>query len=97
MSTTENRGEETKINAMAFLCEFYGKEILNTFCDVCEEHRCNITEALLTLKYLLMQNLALEQKYPDFPNLAEMYARRMNLDTEHFLRNFHIPRRDQQD
>jgi hypothetical protein len=96
MSNTNYKGDEMKINAMAFLQEFYGKGILDRFCEACEEYQCNALDAVLTLKYLLMNNLALEQSYPDFPDLAEMYARRMDLDAEEFTHNFYIPRRDQQ-
>ncbi len=97
MSDTDKRDEKKTIHAQAFLQEFYGQGILDRFCEACSSFDCNVASAMVTLKYIVMQNLALEQSYPDFPDLAEMYATRMNLDTEAFSQHFYIPRRDQKD
>jgi hypothetical protein len=94
MSNNEQRDDRLKMNATAFLLEFYGKSIVNRFCETCADFGCEIVDALISLKYIVMQNMALEQSYPDFPDLAEMYAEKMELDQEEFVQNFYIPRRD---
>ena len=96
MSDRNKRSEELPMNAVAFLQEFYNTGIIEQFCTACRDYGCNVADAVITLKYLLMQNLALEQVYPDFPDLAEMYARRMDLDIQEFSQHFYIQRRDNQ-
>lgn len=80
--------------AMAFLLEFYGKGILDRFQHVCREHECDVSYAFVTLKYLLLQHLALEQDCPSFSDLAAMYAERMEIDVDEFTRHFLVPRRE---
>ena len=97
MSATDNRDEQKTTYAQAFLQEFYGQGILDRFSEACSAYDCNVADAMVTLKYIVMQNLALEQSYPDFPDLAEMYASKMQLDIESFSQHFYIPRRDQKE
>ena len=94
MREKKERSDKMAQGAIAVLQEFYSKGIIEQFCTACEKFDCNAADAVITLKYLLIQNLAFEQSCPDFPDLAEMYAGRMGLDMQEFTQNFYIPRRD---
>ena len=94
MENEDYRSDKLKNNAIAFLVEFYSRGIVERFCGACSDFHCDITDAVASIKYIVMQNLALEEMLPDFPDLAVMYARSMEIDEDAFAQYFYIPRQN---
>jgi hypothetical protein len=86
MTDYNKQREEKSIYAISFMLEFYGKDILRRFCRACREQECDVSNAFIIMKALLMQHLTFEQDYPVFEELAAMYARRMDMNMEDFAK-----------
>lgn len=62
------------INAIAVLLEFYETDLLSRFYSVSKEYDLDTIEGFIGLKEILVQCLAIDEKVPDFSDLAEIYV-----------------------
>ena len=80
------------IDTIAFLLEFYHKDMLDRFLYTCDNYDNNMGEALQFLKDRVMQRMSIEKTFPDFMQVVGLYARTKAIDPNEFKSRFVLPR-----